>query len=87
MSGSNERSAARMVKSDELEPWQRAGRVLQVRVAIPERRQDRIEVCQRPPQPIARGDERGFDRVRGLRQMPVVRAGALRAPRTPDAVA
>jgi hypothetical protein len=87
MSGSDERSAARVVESDELEPWQRAGRVLQVRVAIPERRQDRIEVCQRPPQAIARGDERGFDRVRGLHQVPVVGAGAVRAPRTPDAVA
>jgi hypothetical protein len=76
-----------VVESHELEPRQRARRVLQVRVASPERRQDGIEVCQRPPQAIACGDERGFDQVRGLRQVPVVGAGALRGPRTPDAVA
>ncbi len=85
--GSDERSAARVIESHELEPRQRAGRVLQMRVAVPERRQDRIEVCQRPPQAIASGGERGFDRVRGLREMPVVGAGALRASRTADAVA
>ena len=87
MSGSDERAAARVVESHELEAWQRAGRVLQVRIASIERRQDWIEVCERPPQAIARGEERGFERVRGLRQMPVVGEGARRAPCTSDAVA
>ena len=87
MRGCDVRAAARVVESHELEAWQRTGRVLEVRVAIPERRQNRIEVCQRPPQAITRGGERGFDRVRGLRQVPVMGAGALRAPRTADTVA
>jgi hypothetical protein len=76
-----------VIESHELEPRQRAGRVLQMRVAGPERHQDGIEVYESAPQAIARGGKRGFDRVRGLHQMTVVGAGALRAPRTPDAVA
>ena len=82
------RSATRVVEADELESGQRVGGMSQVCVAGPEWSEHRIEirVTERTAETIVSGHKCRVDRLRGPREMLMVRACAFRAPSTPDAV-